>query len=100
MAYKKAGQLLNLAIDIASRRYGMTYSEIDDYSKTGNIEARLRDLYNKLKAIAGQNLKNSTLIDYDYLIESNYIAATTILLQLLVLMLKLIAKLFKIFMRL
>ncbi|UXM96563.1 WYL domain-containing protein (plasmid) [Bartonella sp. HY329] len=77
MAYKKAGELLNLAIDIASRRYGMTYSEIDDYSKTSNIESRLRDLYNKLMATAGQNLKKSTLIDYDYLIESNYIAATT-----------------------
>lgn len=51
MAYDKASYLLELAQEVASRRLGMSYAEIDDRSTAPTFEGRRRNTQRLVKAL-------------------------------------------------
>lgn len=51
MAYAKAAELLELALDIAGRRHGMAYSELDARSSAPTPDARRRNTQRQVRAL-------------------------------------------------
>ena len=51
MAYAKAAELLELALDVAGRRHGMAYAEIDARSSAPSPDARRRNTQRQVRAL-------------------------------------------------
>lgn len=51
MSYAKAGELLDLATEIAAQRYGMSYSSIDQRSTAASWEGRRRNTQRVVRAL-------------------------------------------------
>lgn len=63
MSYVKAGELLDLAMEIAAQRYGMSYEAIDERSNAPSSNGRRRNTQRLIKALEcvfGNKLTTST----------------------------------------